>query len=845
MAQSVSDSEPSSRHSSNSDNTRPGPATQSYISSANSSPPPTFSDLDRWRCHIDFQKFSKDLQAAANAVFPNDTKSRYSRVSVLMLSWENEDPNLPVSQEIDKLHDIFQNLYRYETERWTIPDENCHYRLTEKIMDYVKPAEDSKTHLKIVYYAGHARLTETRLLVWTSVRNYTKPKCPIVKWGGIQTILEEATNDILILLDCCASGTANASEGNGVNELISACAFNETANGVGPFSFTNALVTELRLLGNRPSFSVGELYKKIFFRTQCRMPEELYADGTERERHPAPIHLVLTQGGTVPRGIQLPAKVGPQTLLTPTSSWQPPTLWGCNSSLSLESGTPATATSRNSSISGPSVMQDSLSTGDTSNVDDPVLEIAQVLKHQRGPRLLFAIRIRDSFQPGEDMVELFTEWMRCIPTIADEVHVEASFDSYSTIIIVSLPVSVAAYLPQDPAIISLGPITSENRISLPERHQLLQSSILYPVHQRNHSEPGPRRKSNSNEHPGSFVGNFVPSAQSSLSAILDLLPKVNTSDLSVVLDSIDTIKHQAGLSKLDIPSEPININEVRGGPRFSRLGIGYRTSRDIPRSTPKPKPMTPAHPIKAEDTTDHDRILAPTWDGFRSKAESPYSSGGIRDSFQSMSSLGSFETDSSLKSQRSSTSTVATRFSHLSEFNSPNASRLSGTSHRTKEESYCPFEGPKDINIVSRQLHCTVPHCTYTFCDDRARKHHEENAHEFNGNFTCLLDACTSACNFPCFQMSHFKPFQTQRWDLLKEHLQKEHPATKFTLETLPGAWTGKYERTGRDWICADCGRFLGIWKENPGAFNKHFENCSVKAEKLSKVEGEGEGVEG
>jgi hypothetical protein len=112
-----------------------------------------------------------------------------------------------------------------------------------------------------------------------------------VKWGGIQTILEESLSDVLILLDCCASGTANASEGNGVNELISACAFNETANGVGPYSFTSALVTELRLLNDKASFSVGELYKRIFFRTQCRMPEEKYKDGTAREPHPAPIHL--------------------------------------------------------------------------------------------------------------------------------------------------------------------------------------------------------------------------------------------------------------------------------------------------------------------------------------------------------------------------------------------------------------------------------------------------------------------------------------------------------------------------------------------------------------------------
>ncbi|KAK0108101.1 hypothetical protein ONS95_002922 [Cadophora gregata] len=851
MSQNLPKAEYSSQTSSNGDDCRHEIAAQSYISSANSTPPPTFSDLDRWRYHIDFQKFSSDLQAAANAVFPNDTKSRYTKVSVLMLSWENEDPNLPVSQEIDKLYNVFRNLYQYETDRWTIPDDNCHYKLTEKIMDYVKPAEDSKTHLKIVYYAGHARLTETRLLVWTSVRNYTKPKCPIVKWGGIQTILEEAPNDVLILLDCCASGTANASEGNGVNELISACAFNETANGVGPFSFTSALVTELRLLGNRPSFSVGELYKKIFFRTQCRMPEELYADGTERERHPAPIHLVLTQGGPVPRSIQLPAKVGPQRQVLTTSSWQPPLSWGYNGSNfgSFDSGTSVSANSRHSSVSGPSINQDSVSTMGTSVTTDPIQGISEALKHQRGPRLLFAVRMRDTFQPGEDMVELFAEWMRCIPTIADEVNVEASFDSYSTIVIISLPVSVAAYLPQDPSIISLGPITSENRVLLPEKHQVLRSAIPYSIHQRNNSEPGPRRKSNTIEHPGNFIGDFVPSAQSSLSAILDLLPKIKTSDLQIILDSVETIKRSSGIYNSKSEPEPININEVRGGPRFTKLGIGYRSTKNIPRSIPKTPTSISQRSRKLEEEADFDTITpSPAWDSsLRSTSGTCYSIGENRDSFQSMSSLGSFETDSSLKSQRSSTSTIATRFSHLSDFNPQNTVRHSAASHRLIEETCPPSPGSQGVDLPNNTIHCTAPHCSYTFSDDASRERHEQTAHEYKGNFTCLLDACTSACSFPCFQICHFKPFQTQRWDLLKAHLQKEHLDVKFTLETLPDSWTGNYEHTGSGWNCGDCGRFLGSWKDNPSAINRHFENCPVRIERLkeklkSRNEGKSEG---
>ena len=138
-----------------------------YISSPNSTPPPTLADIDRWRYHIAFEEFGKSLQEAANAVFPNDTNSRYTKVSVLLLSWEDEDPELPVSREIEKLHAVFRDYYGYETEHWTIPDEHAHWKLSEKIMDFAKPEEGSKTHLKIVYYAGHGRLTDTRLLLWT------------------------------------------------------------------------------------------------------------------------------------------------------------------------------------------------------------------------------------------------------------------------------------------------------------------------------------------------------------------------------------------------------------------------------------------------------------------------------------------------------------------------------------------------------------------------------------------------------------------------------------------------------------------------------------------------------
>src|SRR6266536_809176 len=70
-------------------------------------PPPTGHDLDRINYHIDLQDFVNDLQKAVNAIFPIEQESRYSKVDVILLSWEDEDPKLPVLLEIRELSEIF------------------------------------------------------------------------------------------------------------------------------------------------------------------------------------------------------------------------------------------------------------------------------------------------------------------------------------------------------------------------------------------------------------------------------------------------------------------------------------------------------------------------------------------------------------------------------------------------------------------------------------------------------------------------------------------------------------------------------------------------------------------
>jgi hypothetical protein len=128
-------------------------------------PPLSFYDLDRLNHHVGLEDFGKGLQNAANAVFSSDRRSRYTQVSALLLSWEDEDPQLPVSLEINALKDVLINLYEFEVEEWKIPAHDSHMELNLKILQFLK--DSSTKHLKIVYYAGHGKLSNHGQAIWT------------------------------------------------------------------------------------------------------------------------------------------------------------------------------------------------------------------------------------------------------------------------------------------------------------------------------------------------------------------------------------------------------------------------------------------------------------------------------------------------------------------------------------------------------------------------------------------------------------------------------------------------------------------------------------------------------
>lgn len=136
-------------------------------SNSSFTPPPRPEEITRMQKHITMQDFGTALQKAAKCIFPNEHQSRYSNVYVLMFMWESRDCNLPVHLEIVNLCRVLEDIYHYNVEVFEIPDKRSHSKVSAKINEFVSINDDSVEDLKVVYYAGHSKLSKIKDLVWT------------------------------------------------------------------------------------------------------------------------------------------------------------------------------------------------------------------------------------------------------------------------------------------------------------------------------------------------------------------------------------------------------------------------------------------------------------------------------------------------------------------------------------------------------------------------------------------------------------------------------------------------------------------------------------------------------
>lgn len=250
------------------------------------------------------------------------------------------------------------------------------------------------------------------------------------QWFGMQTMLEQAKSDVLILLDCCAAASSTAGTGNGVTEVIAACGFETWAPGVGEHSFTRSLIDELEDLASGAIFSAALLHNKVLSRIKYWKPR--YDQNSSRERRKTPIYILLANEtkrrsiGLAPLQPQLPIAVNELTISQSVS----------NPSSEITEGNSDSSSSSNSSMDAV--------------WPDPDF---------KSPMVLISVALEDD---QTLYVENWRDWMRSIPALVKFAHIEGILKSESALLLVSIPVAVWDLLPQSPAMSFVGFVRSRN-----------------------------------------------------------------------------------------------------------------------------------------------------------------------------------------------------------------------------------------------------------------------------------------------------------------------------------------------------------------------------------------------
>jgi hypothetical protein len=374
---------------------------------------------------------------SATRAFPNrgNSAQRYTKVQALLLHWKSDD--LFVLPELEDLEKCFRDHYNFSTDIFSIPSENSHLELMLKIGDLVKQHESDDT-LFVVYYGGHARIDESRQSTWCANR---RPGSPWLQWSAIQTLLERSVSDVMILLDCCA-GAASATfpTGKSITETISASSWDAIAPDPGRYSFTNALIEVLEEWRQR-TFSAAMLHAEILAR--LKHPRPILINGKHFEARSTPVHFMMTSNHRAP-SIEL-CRLVPRKQMPPS----PPNelaYWGDRPSH------PRMIEGRNPVEQYPLVVPDfGIPATSEPNEDEPHVLISLALEDDQ------RLDLND-----------WETWLAAFPSIAKYVKVQGVFKSHSTMLLLSLPVMVWDFLPDDPACSFVAFIRSNNLIATPK-----------------------------------------------------------------------------------------------------------------------------------------------------------------------------------------------------------------------------------------------------------------------------------------------------------------------------------------------------------------------------------------
>lgn len=254
-------------------------------------------------------------------------------------------------------------------------------------------------------------------------------------------MFEQAVSDVVLLLDCCAAASSTGEAGGSLTELIAACGFENEAPGVGEHSFTRSLIEELRGWNHRSTMSVAKLHSEVLARIKDWKPR--YASDKNCERRNTPVYVLLANEGK-PRSIEL----------TPLKRCE------MSKSDALLSGPLYTPPDSDEDVEMSEVPD-----GNTTPSSQLSNSLTAVCPEDRYPKVIISVALEeDQLLHTRD----WCEWLKSVPAIVKFARVQGIYKSYSTLVIMTIPVAIWDLIPADPAIAFLGFVKSENLLSSSE-----------------------------------------------------------------------------------------------------------------------------------------------------------------------------------------------------------------------------------------------------------------------------------------------------------------------------------------------------------------------------------------
>jgi hypothetical protein len=254
-----------------------------------------------------------------------------------------------------------------------------------------------------------------------------------VEWSAVQTVFETSNCDALLLLDCCSGASAAPQIGrpNNITETIAACGFETWAPRPGPRSFTTTLIEVLRDWAGEPPFSAAMLHSEILMRLKHEQPPR-GRGGDRVETRRTPTYIVST---TDPNAASITlAKLAAAN--------------GDTSSRSVPGEYPTTVFALGED-------------GDADSRRDRLQTLLSIDENgqRKAPHVLLSVALE------EDQVldvASCSRWLKSFPLLAKHVSIEGVYRSYSTLVILSVPVVLWNLLPDHLATNFIGFVRSAN-----------------------------------------------------------------------------------------------------------------------------------------------------------------------------------------------------------------------------------------------------------------------------------------------------------------------------------------------------------------------------------------------